>query len=165
MPFRKHAILQTHSIFYPHLFLVELMLNSSKFFKETCSNSRQLCCVDFIPSIKILVEFIRAHYTNLKVNFIWVQKHLNFQINFQKMTSVYITLFMFIHNSSSENGQKTTASAPTVLENFSCNFDFRSWISSDGFWYKSSLFLFNISVTCYSKGNKVKFSRFYVTFI
>ena len=81
------------------------------------------------------------------------------------MTSVYITLFMFIHNSSSENGQKTTASAPTVSENFSCNFDFRSWISSDRFGYKSSLFLFNISVTCYSKGNKVKFSRFYVTFI
>ena len=49
------------------------------------------------------------------------------------MTSVYITLFMFIHNSSSENGQKTTASAPTVSENFSCNFDFHSWISSDGF--------------------------------
>ena len=35
MPFRKHAILQTHSVSYPHLFLqlVELMLNSSKFFK------------------------------------------------------------------------------------------------------------------------------------
>ena len=65
MPFRKHAILQTHSIFYPHLFLVELMLNSSKFFKETCSNLRQLCCVDFIALIKILVEFKRAHYTRI----------------------------------------------------------------------------------------------------
>ena len=30
---------------------------------------------------------------------------------------------------------------------------------------KSSSFLFNISVTSYSKGNTVKFSRFYFTFI
>ena len=30
------------------------------------------------------------------------------------MNSVYITLFMFIHNSSSENGRKTTASARAV---------------------------------------------------
>ena len=45
-------------------------------------------------------------------------------------------IIVFIHNSSSENGRKTTASkncspiasASAVLANFSCNFDFHSSI-------------------------------------
>ena len=133
MPFRKHAILQTHSVFYPHRFLVELMLNSSKFFKETCSNSRQLCCVDFIPSIKILVEFIRAHYTRIS-EFHLSTERFEFSNQFSKNDfCVYYFVPVHSYNSSSENGRKTTASARAVSENFSCNFDFHSWISSDGF--------------------------------
>ena len=138
MPFRKHAILQTHSVFYPHRFLVELMLNSSQFFKETCSNSRQLCCVDFISAIKIVVEFIRAHYTRIS-EFHLSTEPFKFSNKFSKND---FCAYYFVHdhsyNSSSENGRKTTASARAVSENFICNFDFHSWISSDGFRYKSS---------------------------
>ena len=134
----NYAIPQTHSVFYPQGFLVELMLNSSKFFKERCSNSRQLCCVDFIPSIKILVEFIRAHYTRIS-EFHLSTETFEFSNQFSKNDfCVYYFVHDHSYNSSSENGQKTTASAPTVSENFSCNFDFHSWISSDGFRYKSS---------------------------
>ena len=45
---------------------------------------------------------------------------------------------MFIYNSSSENGRKTTASALAVSVNFIANFDFYSWISSNRFQYKAS---------------------------
>jgi len=47
---------------------------------------------------------------NCSVNFIWVQKHLGYQISFQKITSLFIILFRFIHNSSSKNGSETTES-------------------------------------------------------
>ena len=47
---------------------------------------------------------------NCSTNFIWVQKHLGYQISFQKMTSLFIILFRFILNSSSKNGSETTES-------------------------------------------------------
>ena len=107
--------------------------------------------------LNVLVEFIRAHYAGIS------EFHLN--TDYRKMISVCIILFKFLHNGSSKNGRKTTASAPAVSANFSCNFDFHSWISPDRFQYKASQFLFKISVTCDSKGNTVKFSHFYFTFI
>ena len=54
------------------------------------------------------------------------------------MTSLFIILFMFIHNSSSKNGRKTCsriASAQGVLANF-CNFDFQ--LFPDKFQYEDS---------------------------
>ena len=47
---------------------------------------------------------------NCSTNFIWVQKHLGYQISFQKMTSLFIILFRLILNSSSKNGSETTES-------------------------------------------------------
>ena len=47
---------------------------------------------------------------NCTANFIWVQKHFGYQISFQKITSLFIILFRFIHNSSSKNGSETTES-------------------------------------------------------
>ena len=54
------------------------------------------------------------------------------------MTSLFIILFMFIHNSSLKNGRKTCsriASAQAVFANF-CNFDFQ--LSPDKFQYEDS---------------------------
>ena len=53
---------------------------------------------------------LRTHLIrwNSKVNFIW--ETFGFWNNFSKMTSLFIILFMFIHNSSSKNGRKTITS-------------------------------------------------------
>ena len=85
------------------------------------------------------------------------------------MTSLFIILFMFIHNSSSKNGRKTTASkvncsriasAPAVGEFL------QFWLSA-----RFPLTNFDTKIVNYvlklvlPKGNTVNFSHFYLTFI
>ena len=88
------------------------------------------------------------------------------------MTSLFIILLMFIHNSSSKNGRKTTASKLLThpsLQRLLCRQIFALLTSScifpEKFPFEASKFLFKISVTCYSKINTVNFSHFYFTFI
>ena len=73
------------------------------------------------------------------------------------MTSMFITLLMFIHNSSSKNGRKTTASKLLThpsLQRLLCRWFFALLTSSgifpEKFPHEASKFLFKISVTCYS---------------
>ena len=65
---------------------------------------------------------LNGHITLEYANFIWVQKHLGFQIKFSKTNFCVYDLFcssVFIHNSRSENVRKTTASAPAVCRQIS----------------------------------------------
>ena len=76
---------------------------------------------------------------------------------------------MFIHNSRSENGRETTASAPAVCRRiFVATLTFIAGFPQTDFDTKLVNFFLKsvkISVTCYSKGITVKFSHFYFTFI
>ena len=96
-------------------FLVKLMLNSSKYFKKHAQIWDSFVVKFSSHWLKILVELKRAHYAGIrKLIFIWVQKHLGFQIKFSKTNFCVYDLFcssVFIHNSRSENVRKTTASA------------------------------------------------------
>ena len=142
------------------------MLNSSKYFRKH-AQIRDSFVVKFSSHrLKILVEFKRAHYAGIS-EFHLSTETFGFSNKFLKkwLLCALFCSSVFIHNSRSENGRKTIASAPAVSANFSCNFDFHGWISPDRFRYETSLFLFKISVTCYSKGITAKFSHFYFTFI
>ena len=123
-------------------FLVKLMLNSSKYFRKH-AHLRDSFVVKFSSHrLKVLVEFKGAHYAGIS-EFHLSTEHLGFQVNFSKNNfCVYYFVLqcsLFIHNSRSENGRKTTASAPAVSVNFSCNFNSHRWISPDDrFRYKAS---------------------------
>ena len=64
---------------------------------------------NFERGLYVFVWVKDTWHWNWSANFSWLPKHVGFQINFSK-NSRFIILFMFIHNSSSNNGRKTSAS-------------------------------------------------------
>ena len=121
------------------------MLNLSKYFRKD-AQLRDSFVVKFSSHrLKILVEFKRARYAGIG-EFHLSTETFGFSNKFFKNNFCACVLFcssVFIYNSRSENGRKTTASAPAVcprisFATFSLNFDFHSWISPDRFRYKAS---------------------------
>ena len=85
------------------------MLNSSRFFRKH-AQIRDSFVVFLSHRLKILVE-LRTHYARIVKRISFEYRNIwDFKWIFQKMTSLFIILFMVIHNSSSKNGRKTTAS-------------------------------------------------------
>ena len=87
-------------------FLVELMLNSSKFFRNHDQIPDSFVVQFSSHRLKISVE-LRTHYAGIVKKISFEYRKILFSIKFSKMTSLFIILFMFIHNSSSKNGRKT----------------------------------------------------------
>ena len=82
--------------------------------------------------LKILVEFKRAHNAGIS------EFHLSTE-TFGFSNKFFKKYLLCIHNSRSENGRKTTASAPAVCRRISvATFYFHSWISPDRFRYEAS---------------------------
>ena len=94
------------------------MLNSSKYFRKH-AQIRDSFVVKFSSQrLKVLVEFKRAHYAGIS-EFHLSTETFGFSNKFFKNSSVLFCSSVFIHNSRSENGRKTTASAPAVCRRIS----------------------------------------------
>ena len=96
------------------------MLNSSKYFRKH-AQIRDSFVVKFSSHrLEILVEFKRAHYAGIS-EFHLSTETFGFSNKFLKkwLLCVLFCSLVFIHNSRSENGRKTTASVPAVCRRIS----------------------------------------------
>ena len=144
-------------------FLVELMLNSSSFFRKDAQIGDSFVVWFSSHGLKILSE-LRIHYAGIvkRISFeyrsIW-----GFQINYSKNNFSAIILFSFIHNSSSKNDRKITASK-LLTHRFSagCVGEFlQFWLSA---WFPQTNFDtkgVNLVLPMLPKGNTVNFYHFF----
>ena len=96
------------------------MLNSSKYFRKHAQILDSFVVKFSSHRLKILVEFKRAHYAGIS-EFHLSTETFGFSNKFFKK-QILCVLFcssVFIQNSRSENGLKTTASAPAVCRRIS----------------------------------------------
>ena len=96
------------------------MLNSSKYFRKR-AQIRDSFVVKFSSHrLKISVEFKRAHYAGISECHLSTETFGSSNKFFKKqIVCVLFCPSVFIHNSRSENGRKTTASAPAVWQRIS----------------------------------------------
>ena len=88
------------------------MLNSSRYFRKHAQIRDSFIARFSSHRLKILVEFKREHYTGIS------EFHLSTE-TFGFSNKFFKKYLLCIHNSRSENGRKTTASAPAVCRRIS----------------------------------------------